>query len=95
MGFVSGKVFQQTPMEVKLNNLEPVLKIAFSPKDEGIVPSQGVRNSKSIGFEDAARHRDGKILAVRWRNWNFQTSSYTFDRLHIFNSFCQCFSRFA
>ena len=26
--------------------LEPVLKIAFSPKDEGIVPSQGVRNRR-------------------------------------------------
>ena len=28
-----------------VEQLEPVLKIAFSPKDEGIVPSQGVRNS--------------------------------------------------
>ena len=39
------------------------------------MPSQGVRNSKSIGFEDAARYRDGKILAVQWRNGNFQTGS--------------------
>ena len=28
-------------------------------------------------FVDAARHRDGKIVAVRRRNWNFQTGSQT------------------
>ena len=32
--------------------------------------SQGVRSSESIGFEDAARGRDGKSLAVRQRNGN-------------------------